>query len=80
MANQIMEDYKDEEIVVLSVLKGGVFFTTDLAKHLKNNTSIEFVRLSSYGKETESTGDVKLTRKYFRKYRRKKYFSYRRYC
>ena len=48
----------DEEIYVVSVLRGSVMFTVDLVKHLKMPVSLEFIRLSSYGSAKTSTGKV----------------------
>ena len=60
LAKEIDKDYEGEEIVVICVLKGAVFFTTDLLKSMKTNvSSMEFVRISSYS-GTESTGTVNL--------------------
>ncbi len=58
LAEQIDKDYYNEEIQVLSVLKGASFFTIDLCKNMKNEMKIEFIELCSYGDETKSTGTV----------------------
>ena len=50
--------YKDEEVYVICVLKGSVMFTADLVKHLNMPVKMEFIRLSSYGSGTVSTGKV----------------------
>lgn len=50
--------YKDEEVYMICVLKGAVMFATDLAKTLKMPLKMEFIRLSSYGSGTISTGKV----------------------
>ena len=60
LANQIMKDYKDEEILILCVLKGGMFFTVDLAKEIKNKVEFEFIKLSSYGDARVSSGKVEI--------------------
>ena len=62
LSKQIEEDYKGEEILALSVLKGATFFTVDLTKHIKNPVSFEFIELSSYGSGTESTGKIILNK------------------
>ena len=59
MGKEIDKDYKGKEIVVICVLKGAIFFTADLLKHIKTDTTIEFMRISSYS-GTESTGTVNL--------------------
>ena len=50
--------YQDEELYLICVLKGSVMFTVDLAKHLKMPLRMEFIRLSSYGSSTTSSGKV----------------------
>ena len=55
---ELNELYKDEEICLVCVLKGAVMFATELAKHLTMPLKMEFIRLSSYGSGTTSTGKV----------------------
>ena len=57
---EISKDYKDTEISVICVLKGGVMFMTDLVKELKPKVSMDFMAVSSYGNETSSSGIVKI--------------------
>ncbi len=59
MGKEIDKDYKGKEIVVICVLKGAIFFTVDLLKHVKTDTTLEFMMISSYS-GTESTGNVNL--------------------
>lgn len=58
LGSKINEFYKDEEVYVVSVLKGAVMFTVDLVKHLKMPVKMEFIRLSSYGSSMTSSGKV----------------------
>jgi len=61
MGAQISADLKDcERPVVIGVLKGALIFMADLVRHIqtKDPLQIEFVRLSSYGSATESSGNV----------------------
>ena len=62
LANEIMNDYKDEEIVILSVLRGAIFFTVNLTKNISNKMKFEFVELSSYGENQTSSGIVKISK------------------
>lgn len=55
---KLNEFYKNEELYVVSVLKGSVMFTVDLVKHLKMPLNMNFIRLSSYGSGFTSTGKV----------------------
>ncbi|MBQ9688270.1 hypoxanthine phosphoribosyltransferase [bacterium] len=58
IATQINNDYKDEKIYVVCVLKGAVMFATELVKYLDMPLKMEFVRLSSYGNSRTSSGKV----------------------
>lgn len=59
LAEQINKDYENKSITILCILKGSVFFTTELAKYLSPNTNIEFIEVSSYGGGTVP-GDIKM--------------------
>ena len=60
IANQIMEDYKGEDLVFICILKGSIFFTVDLSKKINNHIHLEFMKVSSYGENTVSSGQVEL--------------------
>ena len=60
LADQISSDYEGKVIHIISILKGGVFFTTELAKHIKEPVTFDFMSVSSYGNGTESTGRVRI--------------------
>ena len=62
MAQEIMRDYGDKKLTLICILKGSIYFTTELSKRIKNEVELEFMRVSSYGNSTESSGnlDVKL--------------------
>jgi hypoxanthine phosphoribosyltransferase len=62
LAKQIRRDFPDEPLHLVSVLKGGVFFLTDLARNIAGEVSFDFIAVSSYGKATRSSGQVRLTR------------------
>ena len=57
---QISKDYEGESVFLLCILKGGVFFTTELAKRITVPVSLDFMSVSSYGAETESSGVVRI--------------------
>lgn len=61
LANQLMEEYKEKDLMFLCILKGSVFFTVELAKRIKNNIQFEFIEVSSY-EGHESTGEIKLNK------------------
>ncbi len=59
LAKQIEKDYEGKNLTIICILKGSVYFTTDLTKYMNNNVSIEFMRVSSY-EGTNSTGKIQL--------------------
>jgi len=59
IAGELNKEFGDEEIVVVAVLAGSILFASDLIKRLKMPVQLEFVRLSSYGDDTKSSGKVK---------------------
>lgn len=62
MARQISEFYQGEPVHLVSVLKGGVFFTCELAKRLSVPVSLDFMSVSSYGDGTKSSGVVRVVK------------------
>lgn len=58
---ELTRDFKGEEVTLLGVLKGSVFFTTDLARAIDLNVTLEFLGVSSYQGGTETTGEVRIT-------------------
>lgn len=59
MAKEIDNEYKSKEIIAVCILKGAVFFATDLLKRMETTVDVEFLRASSYV-GTESTGEIKI--------------------
>ncbi len=62
LAKEIRKDFPGEPLHLVSVLKGGVFFLTDLARNIPGEVSFDFIAVSSYGQDTRSSGQVRLTR------------------
>ena len=58
LGKKLNDLYGQEEVCIVSVLKGSVMFTVDLVKHLRMPLKMEFIRLSSYGMGTASSGKV----------------------
>lgn len=56
----ISKDYEGKEVHLICVLKGGVFFTCELAKRISVPVSLDFMSVSSYGAGTQSSGIVKI--------------------
>ena len=61
LAKEIDNDYIGKELIIISVLKGAIFFTVDLVKRINIPMSIEMMQVSSY-QGTQSTGNVILKR------------------
>ena len=57
---QLSRDYEGEEVLMICILRGGVFFACELAKHLTVPVSMDFMCVSSYGSGTVSSGRVKI--------------------
>ena len=57
---EITEDYKDKNLVLVSVLKGSVIFMADLMREIKLPCTIDFMSVSSYGSGTKTSGVVKI--------------------
>lgn len=59
---QISHDYEDKDPVFVSVLVGAVMFTADLLRHITVPCSLDFMAISSYGKESRSSGVVRVVK------------------
>lgn len=60
LGEQITKDYDGCDLVLISVLKGAVVFMSDIMRTINTPFTIDFMVVSSYGKGTESHGDVKI--------------------
>lgn len=64
LAAQIAADYRagdgDQDLLLITVLKGAVMFVTDLARAIGVPTQLEFMAVSSYGSSTSSSGVVRI--------------------
>lgn len=60
LGKQISEEYEGKEIVIICILKGSTYFTVDLTKKITNNLIIDFMKVSSYGNNKESSGKIKV--------------------
>ncbi len=60
LAAQISEDYNGKNLLMLCILKGAVVFMGDLMKHISIPTQIDFMKVSSYGSSTESSGTINI--------------------
>ena len=57
---QISADYGDRDLLLIGVLKGAVFFMADLMRHLTVPCEVDFMAISSYGAQTDSSGVVRI--------------------
>ena len=62
IAAKVSKDYAGKEIHLICVLKGGVFFTCELAKRITVPVSMDFMCVGSYGDGTKSSGVVRLAK------------------
>lgn len=58
IAQEILKDFKSEEIVLICILKGATYFAIDLSKELNNNLILDFMKVNSYGEGLESIGKI----------------------
>jgi len=60
LGKQISKDYVGKSLVIVGVLKGSFLFLADLVRHINIPVEIEFLKASSYGSNTVSSGNVKI--------------------
>jgi len=58
LGQEISHDYAERDILLVGVLKGSFLFVADLIREIESPTMIDFVRLASYGSETQSSGII----------------------
>jgi hypoxanthine phosphoribosyltransferase len=62
LADQINRDYAGKDLVVVGILKGSFIFLADLIRQITIPVEVDFVRLSSYGSQTETCGQVQMSK------------------
>lgn len=62
IARQIERDFRDQEVILVGILKGAVMWMVDIMKNLKLDVRIDFMAVSSYGSSTKSSGIVKIVK------------------
>ena len=60
LAAEISRDYEGQDLLLVGVLKGAVFFLSDLMRHLDRECEVDFMAVSSYGSSTDSSGVVRI--------------------
>jgi len=58
IGQEISRDFKDQEVMLVGVLKGSFLFIADLIREIEVPSVIDFVRLASYGSGTQSSGII----------------------
>jgi hypoxanthine phosphoribosyltransferase len=59
LAADIRRDFPDD-LHLVAVLKGAFMFLSDLVRHMNGRVSLDFMAVSSYAKQTTSSGEVRL--------------------
>jgi len=60
LASEITRDYRRKNPLLIGILKGSFVFMADLVRRLDMPLEVDFIRLSSYGVGTESSGKIKI--------------------
>ncbi len=60
LAAQVTADYEGKELLLVCVLKGAVFFLSDLMRHIEVPCEVDFMAVASYGDATDSSGVVRI--------------------
>jgi len=58
----ITKDYPTGELIVVGILKGAFLFVADLVRSIERPLNVDFMGISSYGRGTISSGEVKVTK------------------
>lgn len=62
LGEQITRDYAEKKLLIVGVLKGSIYFLTDLSRHIDLPCQLDFIQASSYGSSTVSSGVIKITK------------------
>jgi hypoxanthine phosphoribosyltransferase len=60
LGTEISTHYEGRDLLLIGVLKGAVFFMADLMRHLTVPCEVDFMAISSYGAQTDSSGVVRI--------------------
>jgi hypoxanthine phosphoribosyltransferase len=60
LAEQVSKDYAGKDLLLIGVLKGAVFFLSDLMRHMDIPVEVDFMAVASYGSATKSSGVVRI--------------------
>lgn len=62
LGRSISRDHPDSELLLISVLKGSLFFLVDLVRSMSIPVTLDFMAVSSYGSSTESSGVMRIVK------------------
>ena len=62
LGKQITDDYKGKDVLLISILRGGIIFLSDLIKDIDIPLSIDFMSISTYGINEDTSGVVRITK------------------
>lgn len=62
LARQLERDFRGERVHLVCILKGACIFLADLLRELRLETSVDFIAVSSYGKGSLPSGEVRITK------------------
>jgi hypoxanthine phosphoribosyltransferase len=57
---EITRDYEGRDLLLVGVLKGAIFFLSDLMRHIEVPCELDFMAVASYGSSTQSSGVVRI--------------------
>jgi hypoxanthine phosphoribosyltransferase len=60
LGQEISRDYAGRDLLLVGVLKGAVFFLSDLMRELEVPCEVDFMAVASYGSATQSSGVVRI--------------------
>ncbi len=60
LGQEISTDYEGQDLLLVGVLKGAVFFMADLMRHISLPCEVDFMAISSYGAGSDSSGVVRI--------------------
>ncbi|MDP8943866.1 MAG: hypoxanthine phosphoribosyltransferase [Actinomycetota bacterium] len=60
LGEEISADYAGRDLLLICVLKGAVFFLSDLMRHLAVPCQVDFMAVASYGSQSDSSGVVRI--------------------
>src|SRR2546423_12376491 len=60
LGEEVSRDYEGRDLLLVGVLKGAVFFLSDLMRHITAPCEVDFMAVASYGSSTDSSRGVRL--------------------